>query len=292
MTNQGPATKAVPEWSEIEVASVREKSALITCKNIQPLKLLNPGSPAVGCHVVLSSYGGGMVAGDQIWLRVRCHVGTRLLLSTQANTKIFRSVDGAVAEQVIEGELAENGLAVVFPDPVVLQEKSRYRQVQHWDLASGALLLVADWLHSGRMDSGEKFVFSSFYSELKVSRAGRPVVLDRFVFNPDEHIATSPANFEQYQTVLSMYLVGDPTDPRFGILSQALMALKMPESVELHFQMTAKDYLVSVSKVKEGVYLARALAKSRLELQPLIEQVMQALAAPELFGYNPLKRKY
>ena len=106
MINQGPATKAAPEWSEIEVASVRGKSALITCKNIQPLKLLNPGSPAVGCHVVLSSYGGGMVAGDQIWLRVRCQTGTRLLLSTQANTKIFRSVDGAVAEQVVEGEVA------------------------------------------------------------------------------------------------------------------------------------------------------------------------------------------
>lgn len=291
MSNQLPAS-ALPEWSEIEVANVRDKSVLVTCKNIQPLKLLNPGSPAVGCHVVLSSYGGGMVAGDQIWLRVRCAADTRLLLSTQSNTKVFRSVDGAVAEQIVEGEVAENGLVVVFPDPVVLQEKSRYRQVQHWKLAPGALLLVADWLHSGRMDSGEKFVFDSFYSELRVSLGERVVVLDRFAFNPSEHIATSPANFEQYQTVLSLYLVGTPTDARFTLLAEALMALKMPESTELHFDMTAKAYLVSVSKVKEGVYLARALAKSRLELEPLINQMMEALASQELFGYNPLKRKY
>jgi urease accessory protein len=292
MENAVPATLASTEWSEIEVANVRGKSALITCKNIQPLKILNPGSPAVGCHVVLSSYGGGMVAGDKIWLRLRCHAGSRLLLSTQANTKIFRSVDGAVAEQRIEGELGENGLAVIFPDPVVLQEKSRYRQVQHWNLAPGALLLVADWLHSGRMDSGERFVFDSFYSELKVNLGGRPVVLDRFVFNPHEHIATSPANFAQYQTVLSVYLVGDPVDARFALLADALLALKMPESTELHFQMTAGPYVVSVTKVKEGVYVVRALAKSRLELQPLIDKLMQALAAQELFGYNPLKRKY
>ena len=292
MDQKVPAVKAQPEWSELEVAHVRNKSALVTCKNIQPLKLLNPGSVAAGCHVVLSSYGGGMVAGDQIWLRIRCHADTRLLLSTQANTKIFRSADGAVAEQLLEGELADNSLAVVFPDPVVLQEKSRYRQAQHWKLAPGALLLVADWLHSGRMDSGEKFVFDSFYSELKVSQNGRPVVLDRFVFNPDEHIATSPANFEQYQTVLSVYLVGDPADARFQLLANALLALKMPESMELHFNMVAKAYLVSVTKVKEEVYVVRALAKSRLDLQPIIDQLMQTLAAEELFGYNPLKRKY
>ncbi|GGE93635.1 urease accessory protein UreD [Hymenobacter cavernae] len=292
MQPQALVNKPVTEWSEIEVATVRGKSALITCKNIQPLKILNPGSVAAGCYVVLSSYGGGMVAGDKIWLRLHCQANTRLLLSTQANTKIFRSVDGAVAEQVLVGELVGNGLAVVFPDPVVLQENSRYRQVQHWNLGPGSLLLVADWLHSGRMDSGEKFAFDSYCSELKVSVAGRPVVLDRFVFNPDEHIATSPANFDQYQTVLSLYLVGNPDDARFVLLAEALMALKMPESTELHFQMTAKDYLVSVSKVKEGVYLARALAKSRLALDPLISQLMQALAREELFGYNPLKRKY
>jgi len=280
MQPQVSAAKPPTEWSEIEVANVRGKSALITCKNIQPLKILNPGSVATGCHVVLSSYGGGMVAGDKIWLRLHGQANTRLLLSTQSNTKIFRSVDGAVAEQVIEGELAGNGLAVVFPDPVVLQENSRYRQVQHWNLAPGSLLVVADWLHSGRMDSGEKFAFNSFYSELKVSVAGRPVVLDRFVFNPGEHIATSPANFEQYQTVLSLYLVGSPEDARFALLAEALVALKMPESTELHFQMTAKEYL------------ARALAKSRLALDPLISQLMQVLAREELFGYNPLKRKY
>ena len=56
------------DWSELEVAQVQGRSRLITCRNLQPLKILNPAAPASSCHAVLSSYGGGMVAGDTIRL--------------------------------------------------------------------------------------------------------------------------------------------------------------------------------------------------------------------------------
>ena len=118
-TSTQPTPPAAPEWSTLEVAQVRGRTRLVACKNIQPLKMLQPGSPGHACHVVLSSYGGGLVAGDVIRLRVAARAGARLFLSTQASTRVFRSIDGAVAEQHTVGELAENALAVVFPDPVV-----------------------------------------------------------------------------------------------------------------------------------------------------------------------------
>ncbi|WP_164891161.1 urease accessory protein UreD [Botryobacter ruber] len=279
-------------WSELEVALVQQKSNVITARSIQPLKLLNPKAQGTGCHVVLSSYGGGMVAGDTIRLRVSCGTASTLFLSTQANTKIFKSEDGAVAAQHVAGELAEHSLAVVFPDPVVLQEASRYKQVQHWELQPNSLLLVADWFHSGRMDAGERYLFHSFLSELQVRVNGKLVLLDRFSFQPEEHIATSPANFDQYQTMLSVYLVGSPADARFQLLAQTLLQLKMTETESLHFDLTAKDVVVSVTKVKEGVFILRAMAKSRLDLQPLCDTLLEELSKPELLGYNPVRRKY
>ena len=131
---------------------MRGKSRLVACKNIQPLKMLQPASPTGSSHVVLSSYGGGLVAGDVIRLRITGLAGSRLALTTQASTRVFRSMDGAVAEQHTVGELGENALAVIFPDSVVLQAESRYRQVQEWHLQPSSLLFLVDWFHSGRMD--------------------------------------------------------------------------------------------------------------------------------------------
>ncbi|RZK47081.1 MAG: urease accessory protein UreD, partial [Hymenobacter sp.] len=141
-------------WSALAVAQVRQQSRLVASRSVQPLKIINPKSPAPACHVVLASYGGGLVAGDSIRLRVRCEEGSRLLLSTQANTRIFKSIDGRQAEQLTEGHVAENALAVVLPDPLVPQAASRYYQAQHWQLAKNATLLLADWWHAGRTDLG------------------------------------------------------------------------------------------------------------------------------------------
>ncbi|TGE07616.1 urease accessory protein UreD [Hymenobacter fodinae] len=280
------------DWSEIAVSQVRGKSVLTACRNVQPLKILNPRAPASSCHVVLSSYGGGMVAGDVIRLQLTAHADTRLFLGTQANTKIFRSVDGQVAEQVIEGALEHNALVAVLPDPVVLQEHSRYRQRQHWHLASGAVLLLADWLHSGRMDNGEQFAFTSFETELRITVAGRLTVLDRFAFRPEEHIATSPANFDRYQTTLSVYLVGHPHDDRFALLARTLQELQTISREALPEDLSGQEFVVAVAPAKPGVLVLRALGTSRQALQPIYEQLGQALKQDELLAHHPGQRKY
>jgi len=274
------------------VAQVRGRSRLVACKNMQPLKLLQPGAPGRACHVVLSSYGGGLVAGDAIRLRVTVGAGARLVLTTQASTRVFRSIDGAVAEQHTAGELAENALAVVLPDPVVPQAASRYRQMQEWQLQPSSLLFLVDWFHSGRMDQGERFAFTSFHSELRVRVAGRLVVLDRFTFNPEENIARSPANFAGYQTFFSVFLVGSPNDARFQALAAMLARQKMPGSTGPHFNITGQECVVAVTQARENVWVLRAAAPGRMALQPLCEQILAALADEELLGYNPLARKY
>jgi len=109
-------------WSQLTVAQVRQQSRLVASRSLQPLKITNPAVPAgAACHAVLASYGGGLVAGGCMRLRVRCEAGSWLLLSTQANTRIFKSIDGQQAEQLTEGHVADHVLAVVLPDPLVPQ---------------------------------------------------------------------------------------------------------------------------------------------------------------------------
>lgn len=282
----------IAAWSTLEVAYVQGKSRLVASRNIQPLKILQPGAPGSACHVVLSSYGGGLVAGDFIGLRVAVGADSRLFLGTQANTKVFRSIDGTVAAQHTTGELQANALAVVFPDPVVLQAESRYRQVQHWQLAPTATLLLVDWFHSGRMDQGERFAFHELHTELRVSVAGHLVLLDRFSFEPAEHIAAAPANFAGYQTFLSVFLVGPPDEMRFQRLAALLLRQKMAGSDGPHFSLRGKACAIAVTQARENVWVLRAAAHSRMDLQPLCDALLQELASAELLGYNPLERKY
>lgn len=280
------------EWSTVELAQVRGKTRLVACQNRQPLKILNPNSPTSTCHVVLSSYGGGLVAGDVIRLRITAQANTRTIISTQASTRVFKSIDGAIAEQHTTGCLAEGALAVVFPDPVVLQAQSRYRQIQEWHLQPNSLLLLVDWFHGGRTDQGERFAFAALHSELRVHVAGKLVALDRFTFCPEAHIATSPGHFAGYQTFLSVFLVGSPAEPRFQKLATMLERQKMPGSTGPHFSIEGQECVVSVAKARENVYILRAAAPGRMALQPLCDHLLEALADAELLGYNPLKRKY
>ncbi|MBF9142099.1 urease accessory protein UreD [Hymenobacter properus] len=283
---------AAPAWSVLDVAEVRGRSRLVACQNIQPLKLLQPASHGRAAHVVLSSYGGGLVAGDIIRLRVSVQAEARLIISTQASTRVFRSIDGAVAEQHTVGELAENALAVVFPDPVVPQAASRYRQVQEWQLHPSSLLVLVDWFHSGRMDQGERFAFTSLHSELRVRVGGRLVLLDRFAFQPEDHIAASPANFAGYQTFFSVFVVGSAHDARVQLLAELLTRQQMPGSTEPHFTLAGQEFMVSVTRARENVWVLRAAAHSRLALQPLCDALLAGLANEWLLGYNPLARKY
>jgi len=280
-------------WSELTVAQVRQQSRLVASRSLQPLKIINPAAPAgSACHAVLASYGGGLVAGDSIRLRVRCEAGSHLLLSTQANTRIFKSIDGRQAEQLTEGHVAENALAVVLPDPLVPQADSRYHQTQHWHLADSATLLLADWWHAGRTDLGEKFAFTNFATELRVSVAGRLTLLDRFALRPGEHLATSQAVFGPYHTALSLYLIGPPGGVHFQRIAEALRQLPPPGQTALHASLAGQPYVVAVTQARENVLLVRALGMSRLDLEPVYAAVSAALAGEELLGFNVLHRKY
>ena len=282
-----------PLWSELAVAHVRQQSRLVASRSLPPLKILNPAAPASpACHAVLASYGGGLLAGDSVRLRVRCDADARLLLSTQANTRIYKSVDGRRAEQFVEGHVAENALAVVLPDPLVPQAASRYYQAQHWHLAGSATLLLADWWHAGRTEVGEQFAFTEFSTELSVSVGGRLALLDRFGLRPGEHLATSQATCGPYRTALALYLVGPPEEARFQRLATVLRQLRPPGQTALHASLAKRPCVVAVAQARANVLVVRALGNTRLDLEPVYHAVSEALAEEELLGFSPLRRKY
>ncbi|CAK7226207.1 hypothetical protein SCUCBS95973_006121 [Sporothrix curviconia] len=129
--------------------------------------------------VFLLSYGGGLVAGDQVNLAIEVQRGARLSLVTQGTTKVFKATgDGREApvtvptRQNLTMTVAPGAGLCLLPDPVQPFAESLYEQLQVVRLdekvgggnGDGTLpsLCLLDWVTQGRAARGENWSFTSW----------------------------------------------------------------------------------------------------------------------------------
>ncbi|GAA5864500.1 hypothetical protein JCM3774_005147 [Rhodotorula dairenensis] len=151
-----------------------------------PLKLIVPARrflPGVQCVYVLS-YGGGLVAGDRVRLKVDVKQGSTLVMLTQGSTKVFKVRPGqyltansfnrtSSTVQLYRISVAPSACLVLLPAPVTCFSRARYSQRQVVRLADeSSSLVLLDWYTSGRMaygdHRGEEWEFAMYRSENEV----------------------------------------------------------------------------------------------------------------------------
>ncbi|OAA64650.1 urease accessory protein [Niveomyces insectorum RCEF 264] len=152
------------------------------------------GGHAVAPHkksalVFLLSYGGGLVAGDQVHLTVHVRAGARLTLVTQGTTKVFKAPSAAAAtggrafvdittRQTLEMRVAAGAGLCLLPDPVQPFADSVYEQLQVARLArptteaADPSLCLLDWVTQGRAARGENWSFTRWLGRNEVWLTG------------------------------------------------------------------------------------------------------------------------
>ncbi|KAI4187311.1 MAG: hypothetical protein L6R41_002886 [Letrouitia leprolyta] len=113
----------------------------------------------------LLSYGGGLVAGDHISLRIILAPSTRLTIATQGSTKIFRPpplpplTPPPLTRQDLRVSIGAQAACWLAPDPCQPFAHSRYAQSQIFevDVQGGGSLGLIDWVCEGRSARGEKW---------------------------------------------------------------------------------------------------------------------------------------
>ncbi|HEY5621425.1 MAG TPA: urease accessory protein UreD, partial [Pontiella sp.] len=181
--------------SHLELEHIRERTRVTRMVSRAPLRLLETGLHSRGVEIQLSSYGGGVLQGDQVDLDIQCGAHTGLLLKSQANTHVYRNDTGKETIQRIVGRCAAHSSVRVFPEPLVLHSHARFSQYQSWDVSTNADLILADWMQSGRSESKERFAFSAFESNVLISIDGNPVLEEHFSCFPKERDSRNPARF-------------------------------------------------------------------------------------------------
>ncbi len=163
-----------------------------------PLKLISPSPTSYQRSVLafLLSYGGGLVGGDQINLRIDVRENAKLSIVTQGHTKVFKSTrPDIVTRQTLDVHLEKNASLCLLPDPLQPFADSVYEQKQIFDLADGANVCLLDWVSAGRTARGENWDLTSWKGRNEVWSGGRLLLRDNVIIEGDSTGDSGAAGF-------------------------------------------------------------------------------------------------
>jgi urease accessory protein len=268
---------ARPGTGYLDVARVERRSVVQRAFATSPLRLLTPRNHGAAAWVYASSYGGGLVGGDDLRLTVRVGRDASVFLSSQASTKVYRSP--ARASLRVDASVAAGGQLILWPDPVVCFAGSAFHQEQHVDLAAGAGLILVDTMSSGRRASGERWQFLEYATRLTVVYDGRPLLLDAVrLSGGDGDLAARMGRFDVLSTVV---IAG----PQWSEAAEQVLAAINGRAVERR-----ADVLVAASRLKDTGCLLRIAGRSLEQVSELVRGCLSCVSA--LLNDDPWARKW
>jgi urease accessory protein len=252
-------------------------TVLTRARSTSPLKLLNPRNAGASAWVYAATYGGGLVGGDSVSMRVEVRAGASALVATQASTKVYRSDRGAT--QRLHARVDDDSLLVLLPDPVTCFAGSRYTQEQHVHLEPAANLVLVDWLTAGRVGFGERWQFDEYRSQLRVWRGARLVLHDGLSLLPaDGNLAS---RMDRFNCLATAVLLGPALKTTAARLAGSLGSAPVPRRADL---------LLAAAPLAEDGVLLRLAGLSVEQVGATLQQYLAIVAT--LLGDDPWACKF
>jgi len=224
-----------------------------------PAKLIATKGRGATCWVYAATLGGGLVGGDEIRVRADVTTGARALLTTQASTKVYRSL--RPSRQSLHANVEAGALLAVVPDPVVCFADADFTQTQRYELHADASLVMVDWITSGRHAAGERWAFSRYESRFDIRRGSQRIFFDALVLEPN--IDSVVSRMGRFDVLLTAVITGP------------LVAAAAMDIVARTSQTPIRDGLglvMSAARLRDGGALLRMAGSS-------VEQMGHALRA-------------
>jgi urease accessory protein len=137
-----------------------------------PLRLRCPGAPSPELEAVIVNTAGGVVGGDRFELDVRVPSGARVIVTSAAAEKIYRSL-GPHAAFDVKLKVAAGGSLAWLPQETILFNGARLKRNVHIDIADGARLIFAEAVVFGRPGMGEEMQQGSLLERWRIHGDGR-----------------------------------------------------------------------------------------------------------------------
>lgn len=202
-----------PGAASLAVDRIAGLSTVTSARSHQPAKLLVPVPRGPSVWACTSSFGGGLVAGDQTRLEIRLGAETRCYIGSQASSKIYRTLPSRPSSHTTTATLGPGALLVFAPDPVQPFAQSSYSQSQRFSLAPDASLVLVDWINAGRTARGERWAFHHYHSRNEIFLGPDRSFLDTLVLNPAEGPLAGPHRLGRFNGLATLTLTGPSLRP-------------------------------------------------------------------------------
>jgi urease accessory protein len=136
------------------------------------LRLRCPGPPASELEAMLVNTAGGMAGGDRFELDFAVGPGARLLVTSAAAEKVYRTL-GPETTITAKLSVAAGGELAWLPQETILFDRARLRRTIEVDLAADARLLLAEAVIFGRSGMGETVAEGFWLDRWRVRQGGR-----------------------------------------------------------------------------------------------------------------------
>ena len=147
-------------------------------------RLLFPRSLSAAVEAVIVNTSGGLAGGDRFDVAADIADDARLVLTTQAAEKVYRSLDAA-AETATRLTLGARSRLHWLPQEAILFDAARLNRRLDVAMAADAELLVAESVVFGRLARGEAMQSGHFADRWRVRRDGRLVFAEQALFGGD-----------------------------------------------------------------------------------------------------------
>ncbi len=172
-----------------------------------PLRLRCPGAPSAELEAVIVNTAGGVVGGDRLVLDVTAAPGARLVITTAAAERIYRSL---AANSIIAVHLnAEAGSSLVWlPQETILFDGARLSRTIHVDVAEDARFILVEAVVFGRAGMGETVHHGLLHDRWRIHRAGRILHAEAIRLEGDvDHKLMQPAVAKGGRAVATLMLM-------------------------------------------------------------------------------------
>jgi urease accessory protein len=137
-----------------------------------PLRVRCPGPAAGELEAVIVNTAGGMAGGDCFELDIEVGPGARLVVTTAAAEKIYRTLEPDTNVDV-KLTAAAGGELAWLPQETILFDRARLHRTIDVDLADDARLVVVEAVIFGRSGMGERVEEGLLHDRWRVRRGGR-----------------------------------------------------------------------------------------------------------------------
>jgi len=229
-----------------------------------PFHISKPHHDAGWLVVNMASPTPGLLAGDRVNVRVAVEPGARLLLTAPSASRIHMMLAGH-AELHQEFRVADGGALDYWPEYLIPQAGSRYRQRSILRVEPGGTLLWTESLAPGRTAAGEIFAFSELRIATDLHIGPAHIARERYALTPGD--ATQRALLRHFPTPYYASLLC--VSPQLATASDAIAKI-----IALH---ESDRVWLGASRLTEAACAVKVIAATSPDLRQAIAAIRAVL---------------